>query len=80
MNVWVSLNDRMLSVELRERMGIESLSDIVKWNRLRVLEHALQKDDNDWVKKSMLYEVEGMREREREVDQIQHGVTWWRGT
>ena len=55
----VSLRDRMQSAELRERMGIESVSDAVKRNRLRWLGHVLQKDDDDWVKKIMSFEVEG---------------------
>ena len=57
----VSLRHRVPSAELRERMGIESVSDAVKWNRLRWLGHVLQKDDDDWVKKIMLFEVEGKR-------------------
>ena len=57
----VSLRDRVLSTELRERMGIESVSDTVKQNRLRWLGHVLQKDDDDWVKKITLFEVEGNR-------------------
>ena len=57
----VSLRDRVPSAELRERMGIESVSDAVKWNRLRWLGHVLQKDDDDWVKKIMSFEVEGKR-------------------
>ena len=47
----VSLRDRVPSAELRERMGIESVSDAMKQNRLRWLGHVLQKDDDDWVKK-----------------------------
>ena len=31
----ISLRDRVLSAELRERIGIESVSDAMKWNRLR---------------------------------------------
>ena len=30
--------------------------------------HALRKDDSDWVKKSMSYEVEGEREEKAEDD------------
>ena len=37
------------------------MSDAVKWNRLRWLGHVLQKDDDDWVKKIMSFEVEGKR-------------------
>lgn len=61
----VSLRDRVPSAELRERMGIESVSDVVKRSRLRWLGHVLRKDDGDWVKRSMSYEVEGVRGRGR---------------
>ena len=57
----LSLGDRVPSAELRERMTIESLSDAMKWNRLRWLGHVLQKDDDNWVKKIMSFKVEGKR-------------------
>ena len=57
----ISLRDRVLSAELRERMGIESVSDAMKQSRLRWLGHVLQNDDDDRVKKIMLFEVEGNR-------------------
>ena len=66
----VSLRDRVLSAELRERMGIESVSDAAKRNRLRWLGHDLRKDDDDRVKKTMSFEVEGKRGRERPM------MTW----
>jgi len=34
-------------------------------NRLQWYGHLLQKEDNDWVKKCMEYEVEGSRPRRR---------------
>ena len=37
----------VLSPELRERMGIKSVSDAVKQNRLRWLGHVMQKDNDD---------------------------------
>ena len=58
----------MCNVSLTERMGIELESEVVKRNRLRWLGHALRKDDSDWVKKSMSYEVEGEREGKAEDD------------
>ena len=48
-----------------KRMGIETVSDAMKWNRLRWLGHVLWKDDDDWVKKIMSFEVEGKRGRGR---------------
>ena len=59
----VSLRVRMPSEELRERMGIESVSGVVKRSRLRWLGHVLRKDDDDWVRKCMSLEVEGARGR-----------------
>ena len=44
-------------------MGIELVSNVVKRNRLRWLGHVVWKDDGDWVKKSMSYEVEVVRGR-----------------
>jgi len=35
-------------------------------NRLRWYGHVLRKDDDDWVKKCMEYEVEGSRPRDLE--------------
>ena len=38
---------------------------ILQQNRLRWYGHVLRKDDDDWVKKCMEYEVEGSRPRGR---------------
>ena len=61
----VSVWDRVPSEELRERMGIELVSDVIKRNRLRWLGHLLRKDDCDWVKKCMSLEVDGAKGRGR---------------
>ena len=61
----VSLKDKVSIGELRERMGVESVSDVVRRGRLRWLGHVLRKDDGDWVKKTMLLEVDGVRGRGR---------------
>ena len=58
------VRDRLPSAELRERIGIESVSEDVKRNKLRWLGHVLRKD-HDWVKKIMSIEVEGKRGRGR---------------
>ena len=44
---------------------MDLVSDVVKRNRLRWLGHVLRNDDGDWVKKSMSYEVEGVRGRHK---------------
>ena len=54
----VKLKDRLPSKELRQRLGIDDIALVLQQNRLR-------KDDDDWVKKCMEYEVEGPRPRGR---------------
>ena len=61
----VHVKDRVPSKELRERLGIDDIILILQQNRLRWYGHVLQKEDNDWVKKCMEYEVEGSRPRGR---------------
>jgi len=51
-------------VELRKRLGIDDIILVLQQNRLRWYGHVLRKEDNDWVKKCMEYEVP-----EEEVDQ-----------
>ena len=59
----VKLKDRLPSKELRERIGVNDIALILQQNRLRWYGHVLRKDDDDWVKKCMEYEVEGSRPR-----------------
>ena len=53
----------MISKQLRERLGIDDIILVLQQNRLRWYVHVLQKEDTDWVKKCMEYEVEGSRPR-----------------
>jgi len=55
----------LVSKELRERLGIDDIALVLQQNRLRWYGHVLRKDDDDWVKKCMEYEVEGPRPRGR---------------
>jgi len=50
---------------LRERLGLDDIISVLQENRLRWYGHVLQKDDNDWVKNCMEYEVEVSRSRGR---------------
>jgi hypothetical protein len=61
----VTLAHRMKCADLRERLGIEPVSSVVGRSRLRWLGHVLRKNDDDWVKKVMSFEVEGSRGRGR---------------
>jgi len=61
----VMVKDRVPSKELRERLGIDDIILILQQNRLRRYGHVLRKEDTNWVKKCMEYEVEGSRSRGR---------------
>ena len=61
----VSLRERKTKVELRERLGIEKIGDVMRRSRLRWMDDVLRKKEDDWVRKSMKMEVEGSRGRER---------------
>jgi len=54
----VKLKDRLPSKELHERLGIDDIALVLQQNRLRWYGHVLRKDDDDWVKKCMEYEVD----------------------
>ena len=54
-----------VSKELRERLRIDDIILILQQNRLRWYGHVLRKEDTDWVKKYMKYEVDCFRPRGR---------------
>ena len=57
----VKIKERVPSKELRDILGIDDIILILQQNRLRWYGHVLRKEDTDWVKKCMEYEVEGSR-------------------
>jgi len=59
----IKLKDRLPSKELRERVGIDDIALVLQQNRLRWYGHVLRKEDDDWMKKCMEYEVQGPRPR-----------------
>jgi len=63
----IKLQDRVRSKGLRERLGLglDDIISVLQWNRLWWYGHVLRKEDNDWVKKCMEYEVQGARPRGR---------------
>ena len=62
----VKTKDRVPSKELRERLGIDDMIlMLLQQNTLRRYGHVLRKEDTDWVKKCMVYDVEGSRPRGR---------------
>ena len=52
-------------VKMALQQDFTCLCVCLQQNRLRWYGHVLRKDDNDWVKKCMQYEVEGARPRGR---------------
>jgi len=73
----VKLQDGVPSKELRGRLESEDVISVLQQNGLRWYGHVLQKEDNDWVKKCMLYEVEVPGQ---EVDQRKLGERLWKKT
>jgi len=63
--VALSYKIRVLSKGLRKRLKLSDIISILQQNMLRWYGHLLRKEDNDWVKKCMEYEVEGARPRGR---------------
>ena len=57
----VSMKDRRTSKELRELVGVEHITTVIKSGRLRCYEHVIRKSDEDRVKKNMEYSVEFRR-------------------
>ena len=49
----------------RELLGLESVSLMIKKSRLRWFGHVERKDDSDWVKRCITWEVEVIRQRGR---------------
>jgi len=52
-------------VELREWLALNDIILVLQQNRLSWYGHVLQKEHNNWVKKCMEHEVEGVRPRAR---------------
>jgi len=50
---------------LREILGLDDIISVLQQNRFRWYGHVLRKEDNDWMKKCMEYEVEDARPRGR---------------
>ena len=57
----VKVKDRVPSKELRERLVVDDIILILQQNKLLWYRHVLRKEDTDWVKKCMEYEVESSR-------------------
>ena len=63
----VSLQEEIPSTELRARIGVEDITTVVRRGRLRWYGHVERKSEEDWVKKVMKMEVEGVRPAGRPI-------------
>jgi len=61
----VKLQDRVPSIWLREKLGLDDIISVLWENRVQWYGHVLRKEDSDWVKKYMEYEVESASPRGR---------------
>jgi hypothetical protein len=61
----VTLKDNKSLEKLRGRLGIESVSDVIKRGRLKWFGHMERKEDCDWVKACQWIEVNVKRGRGR---------------
>ena len=59
----VKVKDKVPSKELKERLGLDDIISVLQQKRSLWYGHMLRKEDNDWVKKCMEYEVEGAKPR-----------------
>ena len=57
----VSLRDRKTSSELRERIGVEPITDVCERSALRWFGHVERKDGADWVRRCSALEVDGRK-------------------
>ena len=61
----VTLRDKVSTVELRRRLGIEGVVEVMRRSRLRRFGHVDRKEIDDWVSACMNLEVAGSRCRGR---------------
>ena len=61
----VTLRDKVPTVELRRRLGIEGVVEVMRRGRLRWFGHVERKKVNDWVSACWSFEVAGSRGRGR---------------
>ncbi len=57
----VTLRDTVPTVELRRRLGVESVVEVMRRGRLRWFGHVERKEVEDWVSACRNFEVAGSR-------------------
>ena len=61
----VTLRDKVPTVELKRRLGIEGVVEVMRWGRLRWFGHVERKEVDDWVSACRNLEVADSRGRGR---------------
>ena len=61
----VSLKDHVSSADLLLRLGLNSIKDVLRWNRLRYHGHLVRMEDDVWPKKVSSYGINGKQPRGR---------------
>ena len=61
----VSLKDRIPTTDLLDRLGLCSIKDVLRWNRLRFHGHLIRMDDDAWPKKATMHHIDGSQPRGR---------------
>jgi len=51
----IKLQDSVPSKGLRERLGLDDIISILQQNKLQCYGHELRKENNNWLKKCMIY-------------------------
>ena len=73
------MKDRKSCEELRQQLGIDSESNVIRRSRLRWFDHVERNDDGDWVKACQRLEA---RQRQEDVERMcctGHEGIWIRG-
>ena len=66
----VKLNERKKSEELTELLGLEPVSLMLKKSRLRWFGHVERKDDNDWVKRCIMWKLKKLDREDAKKDLV----------
>jgi len=61
----IKVKDNAPNKELIDSLGLGDIILVLQQNRFLWYGHVVRKEDNDWVKKCMEHEVEGVRPRNR---------------
>jgi len=73
----IKVQDRIPNKGLRGRLGLGDIISVLQQNRLQWYGYVLRKEDSDWVKKCMEYEVEVPVQ---EADQRKFAQRLWKKT